>query len=230
MFEQAYHSVYHHPLVTWAAGAVVLAVLLASRVPRRGFLGVALLVFELEIMLDAWLTGGLKPFADDATIATVTALTFVVLGDLRYFVLLERYGREDGVRPTRWLLYPLVYALVVPLASSVARWLWPGNFRALFLTYELMFAALALGIRFAVLPRREARCSAPRQRFLVRLTHFEIAQYLLWASADVVILLGVDAGYLLRLIPNLMYYVAFVPFAWWAGGEELAPAVRPDAS
>ena len=54
-----------------------------------------------------------------------------------------------------------------------------------------------------------------------RLTQFEIAQYVLWAGADVVILSGHDVGYLLRLLPNAMYYALFVPFAWWSAPEEL---------
>jgi hypothetical protein len=45
----------------------------------------------------------------------------------------------------------------------------------------------------------------------------------LWASADVIILAGVDAGFGLRLAPNIMYYVGFVPFAWLTAPEELRP-------
>jgi DNA polymerase-3 subunit chi len=35
------------------------------------------------------------------------------------------------------------------------------------------------------------------------------------ASADVLILMGVDAGWGLRVIPNQLYYAFFVPFAVW---------------
>lgn len=220
MFEEAYHSVYHHPYSMWAVGAAVLALLLAR--PKAGFLGVALVVFQLEIMLDAWLTGGLKPIDDGSVLATVAAVTFVIFGDLRYFILLERFGNPRAKLETSfWLFLPIAYALVVPIASNVARYAWPGNFRALFLTYELMFACVAVGVRAVVLPRREN--DAARDTFAVRLTHFEIVQYLLWATADVAILLGADAGYLLRFVPNLMYYAAFVPFVWRIAPREIAP-------
>lgn len=222
MFEQAYHSVYHHPLVMWAVGAAVLALLLARGAPKNGFLGVALVVFQLEIMLDAWMTGGLKPIDDSGVLGTVVAVTFVIFGDLRYFILLERFGRSrPRPSPARWLFVPIAYALVVPIASNVARFAWPGNLRALFLTYELMFAGVAVGVRVLVLPRRTT--DGVHNTFVERLTHFEIVQYLLWATADVAILLGADAGYLLRFVPNLMYYTAFVPFAWRVAPEEIAP-------
>ena len=41
------------------------------------------------------------------------------------------------------------------------------------------------------------------------------AYYGLWAAADVLILCGVDAGWLVRLVPNQLYYGLFVPFVWW---------------
>ncbi len=221
MFQQAYYSTVHHPLVMWGVGALVLAALLARGAHRKGFLGIALIVFQLEIMLDAWMTGGLKPFADDSVMATVAAVVFVVLGDLRYFVLLERFGRPTPGGPSRWLALPVLYALAIPVASNVARWLWPGNFRALFLTYELMFLTLAVAIRVAVLPKRAN--DAVGNTFVVALTRFEIAQYALWATADIVILLGVDIGYALRFVPNLMYYTAFVPYVWRVAPAELSP-------
>lgn len=221
MFREAYYSIYHHPLVMWAVGATVLAALLARGAPKKGFLGVALVVFQLEIMLDAWMTGGLKPIPNEGAIATAASVAFVIIGDLRYFVLLERFGNPKGKTISRWLLLPIGYALIVPLASNVARFIWPGNFRALFLTYELMFATLAIIVRVLVLPKRES--TAPHHGFATALTRFEIAQYVLWASADIVILLGADVGYLLRFVPNLMYYTAFVPFVWKVAPAELAP-------
>ena len=37
----------------------------------------------------------------------------------------------------------------------------------------------------------------------------------LWATADVLILAGVDLGWALRLLPNQLYYAFTVPFFWW---------------
>ncbi|MEN8159516.1 MAG: hypothetical protein ABFS41_05515, partial [Myxococcota bacterium] len=39
--------------------------------------------------------------------------------------------------------------------------------------------------------------------------------YALWAACDVLILAGVDAGWLVRCLPNQLYYGLTVPFVWW---------------
>jgi len=39
--------------------------------------------------------------------------------------------------------------------------------------------------------------------------------YALWAVSDVLILAGVDAAWLLRCVPNQLYYGFTVPFVWW---------------
>ena len=136
----------------------------------------------------------------------------MILGDLRYFVLLERFGRRAP--GTAWLLKAGAWSLLVPAASfAVANSLFPDNKRVLFLIYEAMFATLAIAIRFVLLPRRHA--SDDNMRWMQKLTGFEIVQYALWASADVVILSGHDVGFLVRLVPNALYYVAFVPFAYF---------------
>jgi hypothetical protein len=36
--------------------------------------------------------------------------------------------------------------------------------------------------------------------------------YFGWASCDVLILSGVEAGHLLRIVPNVLYYGALLPF------------------
>ena len=64
----------------------------------------------------------------------------------------------------------------------------------------------------SVLPKREL--DDPRRRWMNGLSSFVTVQYLLWASADVMILSGLDMGYALRLVANTLYYAAFVPFAW----------------
>ena len=237
MFEEAYKSTYHHPLAMWAVGLCVLALLLVRR--RRAtalenrFVVVWLLVFQLEIMLDAWMTGGLQPMASDSALATAAAVVFVIVGDLRFFVLFERFGPSGAGRTkksksstpwTHWAGRALAISLVIPIVSNVSRTLWPGNMRVLFLTYELMFAVLAIVLRFVVLPRRAtAGMDEVHLGFVKKATQFEIAQYVLWASADIVILSGFEVGYLLRIVPNMLYYAAFVPFIWWVAPKDLAP-------
>ena len=84
-----YESPWHNPFLSWVAGAVFLIVL-ARRLP---FFHAFALLFTVEIMADALLTGGWSPLGPGAsTAASVSAVAFVVLGDWRYFLLLERYA------------------------------------------------------------------------------------------------------------------------------------------
>jgi hypothetical protein len=64
------------------------------------------------------------------------------------------------------------------------------------------------------------------RRWSLFATHFEIAQYALWALADVIILGGHDVGYALRLVPNTMYYVLYLPFVAWSAPRDLADPWR----
>lgn len=221
MFEAVYGSTWHHPVAFWVVGLpllVFLALRLKSARYRRA-LGL-LLAFQLLILTDAWLTSAWSPFADGTAAKTAVAVTFVILGDLRYLLILQRFGldEEKAASPLRRWAVPLAASLVVPIASKVVAVGWADQPRVLFLVYELMFAALAIGVLVVVLPRRR---DAQAPLWVKRLTQFEIAQYILWASADVVILSGHDVGFLLRLVPNVMYYALFVPFAWWSAPEEL---------
>jgi hypothetical protein len=47
-------------------------------------------------------------------------------------------------------------------------------------------------------------------------TRFVIAYYALWAAADALILtMGADAAFLLRVLPNVLYYGGLVPAIAW---------------
>jgi hypothetical protein len=228
MFQELYDSAWHHPGIAWIAGVPLLLffVLRALRAPdpHRRTLAIVFVVLELEILADALFTGGLSPIDPKGTTSLVLAIAFVVLGDLRYFLFVERSGAEAPRPLPQALGRAFVLALIVPVAQRIAAAAVPllgAPIRHVFLSYELMFAALAIVVAAVVLPRRKG--PAATKRWLLWLTTFEIAQYLLWSTADVVILAGVDAGYLLRLVPNTMYYAAFVPFAWLTAPAEARP-------
>ena len=53
-----------------------------------------------------------------------------------------------------------------------------------------------------------------------------VLYYSLWASADLLILTtGLDLGYGLRVVPNLLYYGGLIAtLAWLAPGEPAPPA------
>ena len=167
-------------------------------------------MFALEIAADAWLTGPWSPMAATSTsLAQAVGVLFVILGDLRYFVLLERYreprraGVHVAVRAVGW-------SLLVPLASQLAMRAAPALFeepRAVYLVYELLFVALLTALRALVAPSRDANA------WIARLATFELVQYVLWATADVVLLArsdDSDVGFAIRIIPNLMYYALFL--------------------
>jgi hypothetical protein len=213
MFRSVYESTLYHPVFFWlTGGALVLAI--ARRLP---FLYAYLVVFAVEILADATLTSAWSPVRAGTAGATAIGVTFVILGDLRYFVVLARAASM------KWLA---VLALVVPIASYVPQLASPATFadpRVTFLVYEAMFAAFACILRV----RLAARVADPEmRRWALRATDFQIAQYSLWALADVVILLGHDVGFALRLVPNTMYYVLFLPFVAWAAPRSLTEPWR----
>lgn len=230
MFQSVYESPWHNPASFFAINLVFAAVLFAAEVRRRArgteaadgrFLRAFLALFLVEISADAWLTGGWSPLPGTwlSSHATGIAIAFVILGDFRYFLLVERFappgsGRFSAAQFAR----ALALAFVVPVASLVLRLGLPNDQRVTFLAYEVVFACLATALRFVVLPRR-LEPGAVRQ-WLLRVTSFEIVQYVLWALADVVILAGMDWGFALRLVPNTLYYAGFLPFVFATAPRE----------
>jgi hypothetical protein len=207
VFEAVYNSPWHHPAVAWLAAPLAIAAALATR--RRGAWLLLLVLLDVEIALDAWLTGGWPPIAPTSPWSERAAVLFVVLGDWRFFYLVERQWRTRGAAAA----IALAWALIIPLTSYLTRLSLPGvvsDSRHLFLFYEAAFLPLAYltGVR-----ARRRLDSGPVEKWLRALTAFEVLQYAGWALADVVILRGRDWGFALRLIPNVLYYAAFVPFA-----------------
>jgi hypothetical protein len=203
MLESFHDSPWHNPLSFWLGGLALLAVV--ARL--RGYVRRYLLVFTVAIAIDAFLSGALSPLRGaPPAIGTTIAFVFVLLGDLRYFLLLERFARPQGYVGRALALAMVVPVLVLPvrLAALPDRVLW--------LTYEVLFVALAVALRTVVLPRRLRRCPAASRRFLLALTTFQILQYGLWASADALLLRGVGLGWGLRVAANTLYYVGFLAF------------------
>lgn len=224
MFQAIYSSKWHSPAAFWIAGVAFLA--WWSR--RQAFLVGFFALFTVEILADALASGALSPISPASAWATPASIAFILLGDFRYFLLVERFTRRpdiaarEATSPAAWATAAGL-SLLVPVASAVvnqaARF---ADVRWTYLVYEAMFFALALALRFVVLPRRLAGARADVRRWLLRVTLFQVAQYGLWALADVVILRGVDAGFLLRLIPNAMYYALFLPFVAATTPREIA--------
>jgi hypothetical protein len=223
MFEHVYESAWFQPVFFWIGGAMFLLAI-AARMP---FLQGFLVLGAFEILADATLTGPWSPVPRVPALATAVPIAFVILGDARYFALVARALR--GALDGRALAGAAGLAFVVPMLSWMPQLAWPAAFansRHVFLLYEAMFVALAAAMRVGLARRASAASGGGSEelRWALRATDFELVQYALWTLADVVILVGVDAGFLLRLVPSAMYYVLFLPFVAWTAPRELAPS------
>lgn len=239
VFDLIYDSPWHHPMLCWAATPLVLAALWRAR-PRsdagtdRRTLWQLALAGQLLIALDALATGSLSPLAMDSAASSAAALGFVLLGDLRYFVLLARFARLQAPPPAQVVIRALALTLLSTALLLVANAFFPMVLhepRHKFLAYEVLFLLVLALVRWVVLPLwlgapAEGADSAQRQAWLYRLTAFEAGQYALWALADILILAGARSGLLLRLVPNVLYYVAFVPFAFFTAPPSLRSVRR----
>jgi hypothetical protein len=154
----------------------------------------------------------------------------VILGDLRYFLLLERHARAPGDAsartPAAAFVAATAWSLVVPVFSFGTSRAMAHAFadpRSLFLLYEVAFVLLGGAYSFVWFPRRMASAPDEVKRWLRGVARFELALYIGWALADVVIMAGHDVGFAARLIPNVMYYALFLPFVLWTAPSRVRP-------
>ena len=210
-------SAWHHPGLAFGLCAIAAAVVV-RRVPA-GPLQRALLAFTALTALDAFLTGALSPLAGGA-LAQPVSIAFVILGDLRLFVLLERF-RGDSRWPVA-IGRAAAFSLLVPVAQAVAIRSAPETFsdlRRIYLVYELLFVFLAVALLVARYPSRSAKSPALGW-YATSLVGFSLVQYALWVACDVLILSGVEIAYVLRFVPNALYYGLFLVFAAWRAPME----------
>lgn len=242
-FATLYDSAWQHPGLAWLGTLPILAWAVTQRVPESKHPARApdaqtsqlararlrlLWVLQALIALDALCTGGLSPLPSPSPWATAAAVFFVIAGDARFFFLLQDPSLSATGMGAR-LLRALLLSAVLSLAAYVGQQVFPAQLpssRHLFLTYELMLlvTTLVLAAWFA------RRAPDPAVRCQRRLTGFVALQYGLWALADVVILSAAswsDLGFALRLVPNALYYVAFVPFAVRFGTASRVEAAAP---
>ncbi len=215
-----YYSPWHFPFVCWVSCAFFVIAFLAKRRDLRlpfftGFFG----LFALEIAIDALITGAWTPVPSTAKITTGLSIAFVVLGDFRYFLIVE-YVLAKRLT-TGVVLRALAFALLIPLATAPIS---SVNGRVLYLVYEASFACLALLMRFVVIPMRGRTLEPDALAYLYLLTGFEMVQYVAWAIADIRIIRGHELGWLLRIVPDFFYYGAFLWFAWLALPKSLHTA------
>jgi hypothetical protein len=208
----------------WALVVVpaLYLVRLLARPPRgpgaeplaAGFVRAWALVFACETILDPVATGPLlrRLALPPGPVADNLMLPFVLLGDFRVLALVLVVSRPAEARG-RTLRAAAALTLVVPVTAAGGFGLlggWQGRVpgQVLWLVYEVAFTLLALGLR----SRLPARSPAAR-RYVRAVLGYVAVYYALWAAADLLILRGVDAGWLLRVVPNQLYYALWVPVA-----------------
>ncbi|MGB8329231.1 MAG: hypothetical protein WCE62_03820 [Polyangiales bacterium] len=213
-YAEFYDSFVQHPLLLWIAALVGLLVALSRRGLARSVRWYCV-VLAIVSALDAWLTSarvaGLGPLPGAA--ATFVPLAFVLIGDFRYFLFVES-AQPNGslaIRVGPWAR-ACVWTFVVPIASQVLTMTFGSDDpRFLFLIYETLFVVLSIGIIGFYLP---GRSDALRWTRLV--TGFVMGTYALWALADATILtVEADMGFLIRVLPNVLYYGGLGPVLAW---------------
>jgi hypothetical protein len=182
------------------------------------FLRLYCLAFAFETLLDPIATGPIAKAVGGA-FPTAAGLLFVLLGDFRVVLLL--FGLCGGDRNQRrvWgealLWTPAVAVSAFALAAALDLALGQQPPRLLWLIHELLFVAMACWLRGRVVPSRTL-ADLERRGALQRIAGFVVVYYGLWATADVLILFGgFDWGYLLRAIPNQLYYALWIPFVYF---------------
>ena len=200
-----FQSLYDSPLVATALPCVASLAIIAwawrkAPVPRA-----YATVFAIAIAADAYLNGPWTFVKSGTAWATAVGVFFVIFGDFRYFVVFEECMQNAWKLPRA-----VVWAFVVPVTAQIIRWRFPrieSDERSTFLVYELLFFSLAAALRIWRVPRAKIEIAARRA------TQFEIAMYATWIIADVGLMTtSRDLFYGVRLVANLMYYVALVPF------------------
>ena len=193
----------------------------AARSSEARFLFYWALLFSAETLLDP-LVGTLlvRWLGLSSGLATAVMLLFVLLGDFRVYWLLFAVALRD-VRGGAQLAAAVTPA--VPVLAWASNWLLErfapdATGQRLWLIHELLFSGVAAWLWGAWLRRRVS--DAATLRFLRRVCAYVMLYYGLWAACDALWLAtSLDVAWLLRVLPNQLYYAFFVPFVWLAGSR-----------
>jgi len=178
-------------------------------------------IFGVETILDPVATGPLTRWlgVGDSAAGTAILLSFVLLGDFRVYLLLFRLAAID--RPlTHAVRTAAAWTLLVPVTAYAADRTLHAAVEGLptetiWLIYELAFLAVALWLRGSGIAARMTQPDRPLQARLESIAGYVAIYYALWATADVLtMVIGLDAGWALRVVPNQLYYAFFLPFVF----------------
>ncbi len=195
------------------------------------FLHAFFVVALLLSMVDAFCAGPALGWlgVTDGNVKLGVAIAFVVVGDFRHFALCFEVARTHEPRSRA-----MGRAAAVTMAAPLL-FLGLGVYRQtqglgvdaswFFRWYEFTLVGVLLLVRVA-LQRRLALEAPARWSAVANLVDFAVLYYALWLGADLFILAGYESGWLVRVIPNQLYYAFLIPFAYWrlcVAREPLAP-------
>jgi hypothetical protein len=178
---------------------------LRSGLPDARFVVVYGVVFASQTILDPLSAVAGRWLDVPVAVSTGLSFLFVWLGDFRVFAVVFPLDRRSRpwLRACAWAC--LVPAFDLLLYFGLVRRVWPEvPGQVLWLIHEAAFLAVALWLR--------SRVAGRHVRFLRSALVYVAAYYGLWASADLLILSGLDLGWGLRVVPNQLYYAFWVPF------------------
>ena len=176
------------------------------------------LLFAVETLLDPLIGGKLvSGLGAPPLVGTAVMLAFVLLGDFRIYWLVLALALRDAPRGARLAAAatPVVPLLAFASDRLVERFAPDPTGQRLWLAHELLFTAAALWLGGRWLPGRVE--NPVTLRFLRRVCAYVALYYGLWAGCDALWLAtSLDAVWLLRAVPNQLYYAFTVPFVWLA--------------
>ncbi len=202
--EQFYRSAIQQPLLLWVGQLLFLWPSLKAAGRRKDW--VALLIAVAA--LDAWLTAdtvlGIGTLS--AGVARWFSIAFVIFGDWRYL----RYWQPR--KPSRGIAVAFIIPIIIAVCSEWG--VFGGSMRLLFWTYETLFL-FGLG-GFYLWDSRVKKGLIHRSQGLSQLSAVVFATYVLWWTADSMLLCGVsgrlqELAWAMRIAANLLYYVGYAP-------------------
>ena len=207
----------------WALIAIPLAFLtfvcvVGSKTERSRqdhFITSFCLIWTVETLLDPIVGGPVAKALglSEGLSGSAILFLFVYLGDLRVFVLLFGLVQEHALKKAA------AFALIIPALTGVlygAATLWDPQLSSqwMWLIYELGFLGMAIWLVRRWVPQHCGEEQAGLRDMLSSCGAYVATYYALWASSDILILLGFDEGWGLRLLPNQLYYALWIPFVY----------------
>ena len=189
-----------------------------ARSAQARFLYVWAALFAVETLLDP-LLGSKLPSAlgASAPLGTAAMLAFVLLGDFRVYWLVLALALPGARRGARLAAAatPVVPLLAFASDRLLERLAPDPTGQRLWLIHELLFCGVAIWLASRWLPRQVE--DPVTLGFLRRVCAYVTFYYGLWAGCDALWLAAsIDGVWLLRAVPNQLYYALFVPFVWLA--------------